>query len=131
MKSKRILDIENFLNNIETQHEYELKNKKIIEKYFKKYSEYLEDYKYVKNIDEFNKLPYGGYIRYVDLDENLKWGGIFLKKYKYKDMTMLLLSNSLSKTFSISFDKNCIFYKKHTSQSDKTRKLFLSYLNEY
>ena len=58
-------------------------------------------------------------------------GWYFIKKYKFNEMNMMLLCNSSSKTFSISFDKNTIFYKKHTTQSDKTRKLFLSYLEKY
>ena len=130
-KSKREIELELFLNSIQKEEEDEIKKKKEIDNYYKKFNKSLEDYKYIVNLEEFKKLPYGGYIRYIDLNDELKWGGIFLKKYIYKDMNMILLCNSLSKTFNISFEKNIIFYKKHTSQSDKTRKLFLSYLNEY
>ena len=85
----------------------------------------------MKIIHIINSLKKGGYIRYINLNEELKWGGILLKKYKFDDINMMLLCNSNSKNFSISFEKNYIFYKKHTTQADKTRKLFLSYLDKY
>ena len=129
-KSKRELDIDSFLNQLETQEEYEYKNNIKINNLYKKYSEELEDYNYIKNIEDYNNIKPGGYIRYFDLNDNLRWGGIFLKKYNYKEFHMMLLCNSNSKAFNISFEKNTIFYKKHTTQSDKTRKLFLSYLNK-
>jgi len=127
-KSKREIELELFLNQFETQNEFDYKNNIKINNLYKKYSEELEDYKYIKNIEDYNTIKPGGYIRYFDLNDNLKWGGIFLKKYIYDEFNMMLLCNSNSKTFNISFEKNMIFYKNHTTQSDKTRKLFLSYL---
>jgi len=129
-KSLREKKIELFLNQLESQEEYENKNNIKINNLYKKYSEELEDYTYIKTIEEYKNIKVGGYIRYFNLDENLKWGGIFLKKYKYKNFNMMYLCNSSSKSFNISFEKNIIFYKNHTTQSDKTRKLFLSYLNK-
>ena len=129
-KSKRELQIENFLNDMQTQEEYENKLNKKLDIYFSKFKEELEDYIYIKNLEEFINLKKGGYIRYIDFNDKLKWGGILLKKYTYNSMNMMLLCNSSSKTFNISFEKNYIFYKKHTTQSDKTRKLFLSYLEK-
>jgi hypothetical protein len=129
-KSKRELDIDSFLNQLGTQEEYEYKNNIKINNLYKKYSEELEDYNYIKNIEDFNNIKTGGYIRYFDLNDNLRWGGIYLKKYNYKEFNMMLLCNSNSQAFNISFEKNTVFYKNHTTQSDKTRKLFLSYLNK-
>ena len=53
------------------------------------------------------------------------------KKYNFNDMNMMCLLNSAFKKNTISFEKNYVFYKKHTTQADKTRKLFLSYLDKY
>ena len=104
-KSKREMELELFLNQFETQNEFDYKNNIKINNLYKKYSEELEDYKYIKNIEEYNNIKPGGYIRYFDLNDNLKWGGIFLKKYIYEDFNMMLLCNSNSKTFNISFEK--------------------------
>ena len=129
-KSKRELQIENFIDNIKTQEEYLNEQEYKINKLIKRYNNELEDYKYISSLNEFKSLKEGGYIRYFNLNEELKWGGILLKKFKYNDMNMMVLCNSYSKNFNISFDKNYIFYKKHTTQADKTRKLFLSYLDK-
>jgi len=130
-KSKRELQIENFINSIQTQDNFEKNRTKTINNYYDIYKEELEEYEFIENLSKFNSLKKGGYIRYINLNEELKWGGILLKKYKFDDMNMMLLCNSNSKNFSISFEKNYIFYKKHTTQADKTRKLFLSYLDKY
>lgn len=130
-KSKRELQIENFINSIQTQDNFEKNRTKTINNYYDIYKEELEEYEFIENLSKFNSLKKGGYIRYINLNEELKWGGILLKKYKFDDINMMLLCNSNSKNFSISFEKNYIFYKKHTTQADKTRKLFLSYLDKY
>jgi hypothetical protein len=129
-KSNREIEIENLVNSIETQEQYEKKINRKLELFFSKYKEELEDYMYIKNENEYNNLKKGGYIRYIDFNENLRWGGILLKKYDFNSINMMLLCNSSAKTFKISFENNYIFYKKHTTQSDKTRKLFLSYLDK-
>lgn len=130
-KSKRELQIENFINSIQTQDNFEKNRTKTINNYYDIYKQELEEYEFIENLSKFNSLKKGGYIRYINLNEELKWGGILLKKYKFDDINMMLLCNSNSKNFSISFEKNYIFYKKHTTQADKTRKLFLSYLDKY
>ena len=69
--------------------------------------------------------------RYFNFNDELKWGGILAKKYNFNDINMMCLLNSFYKKNTISFEKNYVFYKKHTTQADKTRKLFLSYLDKY
>ena len=90
-----------------------------------------EDYTFVKNEEEYNNIKKGGYIRYFNLNDEIRWGGILLKKYKYEEMNMMILGNSSFKRLIECFDKNTVFNKKHTTQADKTRKLFLSYLDKY
>ncbi len=130
-KSKRENSIEQFLDSIITQEEWEIKIHKKINYFYEKYNLELEDYIYIKNIDQYNHLKIGGYIRYFNFNDELKWGGILAKKYNFNDINMMCLLNSFYKKNTISFEKNYVFYKKHTTQADKTRKLFLSYLDKY
>ena len=127
-KSKRELKIDQFVNHLGTQEEWEYDMNKKIKKLYEKYSEELEDYIFIKNKKEYNQISNGGYVRYFNLNNELRWGGILLRKDKNKEIDIMILCNSSYKRFIVSFDKNIIFYKKHTTQADKTRKLFLSYL---
>jgi hypothetical protein len=127
-KSKRELKIDQFVNQLGTQEEWEYDMNKKIKKLYEKYSEELEDYIFIKNKKEYNQISNGGYVRYFNLNNELRWGGILLRKDKNKEIDIMILCNSSYKRFIVSFDKNIIFYKKHTTQADKTRKLFLSYL---
>ena len=130
-KTKRERQIEKFLSQLETQEEWEQKMNKKIGKLYKKYPNELEDYIYIKDEEKYNNIRTGGYVRYFNLNDELRWGGILLKKYKHEDMNMMVLCNSSFKRFLVCFDKNIVFYKNHTTQADKTRKLFLSYLDKY
>lgn len=130
-KSKRERSIEQFLDSIITQDEWDKKLQKKINYFYDKYTSELEDYIYIENLDQYNDLNIGGYIRYFNYNDELRWGGFLAKKYNFNDMNMMVLLNSSFKKNTISFEKNYIFYKKHTTQSDKTRKLFISYLDKY
>ena len=130
-KSKREKQIESFLNQMESQEEYEQNIENKINTFYKKYINELEDYKYVKNLSEYNNLKNGGYIRYFNLNDQLKWGGILIKKIKNNDMDLMVLSNSAFNRFTVSFQKNYVFYKEHQTASDITRKIFLSALEKY
>jgi len=130
-KSNREKQIDDFLKQLETQDEYESQLKKQIELFYKEYSEELEDYQYIKSINEFNNIKKGGYVRYFNLNNEIKWGGILIKKIKNNDMDLMVLCNSNCNRFIVSFQKNHIFYKKHQTSADKTRKIFLSALDKY
>ena len=133
MLKKRLKDLDKWLeSNYKSENEYLLKLKKKEEKWRSKYTEELKEYIFIPTQDDLKKyVKKGGYIRYVNLKGELKWGGILLKKYKFNNINMMHICNSSSKTFNVSFEKNYIFYKKHTTQADKTRKLFLSYLDKF
>jgi len=128
--SDREKNINNLLNNIKTQEEWEYDRDIRTKKLNEKYKKYLEDYKLVKDIDEFNKIKVGGYIRYIDSDDNIKWGGFLLKKYNNNNIDYMIIANSNRKILTVSLYKNLIFYKPHLTSSDKTRKLFISYLDK-
>ena len=130
-KSKREKQIDSFLEQLETQDEYEDKVKRKVNSFFKEYSEELEDYNYISNIEEYNEIKKGGYVRYFNLNDEIKWGGILIKKTKNNDMNLMVLCNSTCNRFIVSFQKNYIFYKPHQTASDKTRKLFMSALDKY
>lgn len=131
MKSDREKKIELFLNQLESQEEWENKRKNKVNKFMTKYSKELEDYIYVPTIKEYKKINVGGYIRYFNLNDELKWGGILIKKIKQDDIDLMVLANTSFERFVVSFQKNIIFYKPHTTSSDKIKKLFLSSLEKY
>jgi hypothetical protein len=129
--SNREKQIELFLNQIESQKEYEYNKNLKVDELKKKYKNELEDYNFVKDKKAFDKIKKGGYVRYFNLNEELKWGGILIKKVKNNDMDLMVLCNSGCNRFIVSFQKNYIFYKPHQTASDKTKKLFLSALDKY
>ena len=121
-KTDREKKIDNFVESIFSQKKWKKKMDKKISKWKDKYSKELEDYEFVYNSDEFYQLKIGGYIRYFNLNNELKWGGILLKVFKQEDRNLMVL---------VSFDKNYIFYKTHKTASDINRKLFISFLDKY
>lgn len=120
-----------FLDNIKTQEDWETDKQKYIDNITLQYSNYLEDYKIVKDKNEYNMLKLGGYIRYIDSMDKLKWGGILIKKIKTNDIDYMILGNTNMKRITVSFYRNTIYYKMHATASDKTKKLFISYLDKY
>lgn len=130
-KSKREKQIDSFLSQLETQEEYEYNKKLKVEIFKSKYNDELEDYVYIKNVEDYNKIQKGGYVRYFNLNDELKWGGILIKKIKNNNTDLMVLCNSSCNRFVVSFQKNYIFYKKHQTASDKTRKIFMSALEKY
>jgi hypothetical protein len=105
-------------------------NNKYIDDLIKKYEKELEGYKFINGGDIKNILI-GGYIRYINLEGELKYGGILIKK-KDEDKiskTIFILKNTNKKVWKVSYKKNYIFYKKHTTINDKFRDLFISSLN--
>ena len=130
-KSNREKQIDLFLNQLESQKEYEFKKNLKINELKNKYKNELEDYNFIKDKNAFEKIKKGGYIRYFNLNEELKWGGILIKKVENNNMDLMVLCNSGCNRFVVCFQKNYIFYKNHQTASDKTRKLFLSALDKY
>ena len=68
------------------------------------------------------------YIRYITLEGDLRYGGILLiiENKERLDKMKLVLKNSIHKRWRIKFNKYYIFYKKHTTQNDNFRKMFIS-----
>ena len=79
--NKRLKEIDQFVNSINTQEEFDKKFKKKHLKYKKKFNE-LDGYNSVYNLEDLNNLKMGGYIRYVNLNGELRYGGILIKVFK-------------------------------------------------
>ena len=128
--SKREKQLDIFLNGIKTQEDWIKDKEKYITKITNLYSKYLEDYTIVKNINEYEMILVGGYVRYVDSMDELKWGGILIKKIKKNNIDYMILANTNKYRIIVAFYKNTIYYKNHTTASDKTKKIFISYLDK-
>ena len=133
IKSDREKKIDNFLKQMENPKDWEEKMKKLLKEFRKKFKGELEDYAFVKDVETLYQLKIGGYIRYINLNNKLKWGGILIKMYpdKKRDRNLMVLLSQNSKRFVVSFEKNYIFYKNNKTYTDKTRKLFISFLDKY
>lgn len=132
MKTDRERQIEKFINNYKTQEEWEEERHQTIKKLLDKYEKELDDYNYIADLNKYEKIKIGGYVRYFNTNNELKWGGVLIKKIvsEKKDIKLhlMVLMNSSGERNVVSFEKNIIFYKKHMTANDKTRKLFMSYL---
>lgn len=128
MLKKRLKDIDKWLeSNYKSENEYLLKLKKKEEKWRTKYTEELKEYIFIPTQDDFKKyVKKGGYIRYVNLKGELKWGGIFVNLVQGKRTIKINLQNKTYKRWLISWNKNYIFYRPHRTSNDKLRELFVS-----
>jgi hypothetical protein len=125
---KRKADILKVINDNYDEELVEKKLQRTIEKFEQKYPEELSEYIYIDYNDLLSQVKLGGYIRYINLDGELRWGGVLIKidNIESRDAKLLLMNTS-RKFWEIKFSKNYIFYKKHTTYNDKLRELFISY----
>ena len=128
MLKKRLKDIDKWLeSNYKSENEYLLKLKKKEEKWRTKYTEELKEYIFIPTQDDLKKyVKKGGYIRYVNLKGELKWGGFFVNLVQGKRTIKINLQNKTYKRWLISWNKNYIFYRPHRTSNDKLRELFVS-----
>lgn len=125
---KRKADILKIINENYDEELEEKKLQKTIEKFEQKYPEELNEYIHIDYNDLLSQVELGGYIRYVNLNGELRWGGVLIKidDIESRDAKLLLMNTS-RKFWQIKFSKNYVFYKKHTTYNDKLRELFISY----
>ena len=105
-------------------------NNDYIEYLLNKYEIELKDYEYV-SFKDLDKIKLGGYLRYIDLDENLKWGGIVIKLIKLNNLSKfkIKLMNSKNNIWTIKYFKFYIFFKNTITSRDKFKKLFIKKAN--
>jgi hypothetical protein len=119
--------ISNFIDEYFKHEEWEEDKNKFIDKISNKFYKELEKYIFVENI---NDIKLGGYIRYVNSYEELKWGGILKKIIFENDKHYLLLANKYNNITRVCFEYNYIFYRNIITRADKLREIFISYLDE-
>lgn len=124
MTTDRIKEINKFIDNIITQEEWEYNYNKRINDLILQYSKELENYNYIMK-EEIDDLKIGGYIKYIDINNNLIWGGPLIK---IDEQFIYMKNNNIIK---INKFKNIIFYRNHRTQNDKYRELFISSMDKY
>jgi hypothetical protein len=68
------------------------------------------------------------------MNDELKWGGILCNiNYDNVSMNHIIvikkITEEITNYYNISFEKNIIFYRNYMTKEDKTRDLFISYLD--
>lgn len=106
------------------------KSNKYIESLTKKYEIELKDYKFIDSKD-IKLIKLGGYVRCVDLEENLKWGGTVIELIDDKNLSKfkIKLMNCNKKTWSIKYSKFYVFFKNTISSRDTFRNIFIKKAN--
>ena len=125
MTTDRIKNINEFIDNIITQDEWEDEFNKRFELINNKYSIELENYEYI-NKNKINKLKIGGYIKYINSKDELLFGGALVKISS--DYIYMKKDNIIIK---INKFKNIIFYRNHRTSTDKIRDIFITSMDKY
>lgn len=100
----------------------------------------LEGYVYIDN-NNMNKLKKGGYIKYLDQNHKLKYGGILVNLEYDGIITDVVKKNSMTTKlklylksnkgiYHLNFIKYYIFFKPHRTYNDKLRDIFLKKIEE-
>jgi hypothetical protein len=125
MTTNRIKNINAFIDNIITQEEWENEYNKRVDFLINKYSNQLEKFNYIIK-DEIDNLKPGGYIKYINVEDDLIWAGAL-----YKIDTNNIYTIKENQIIKINKFKNIIFYKNHITSEDKRRDIFLTSLDKY
>lgn len=109
------------------------------------YKKELKGYEYIPT-DRIERMKLGGYVRYVDKEGVLKYGGILISyegtdihvkynKFIYPERkpepikyskVKLVLKNSEKKVWKVGIGNKYIFYKGHVTMDDKNREIFVT-----
>ena len=125
MTTDRIKNINAFIDTIITQDEWENEYNERINFLINKYLDQLEKFNYIIK-DEINNLKLGGYIKFINVEDNLIWAGVL-----YKIDTNNIYTIKDNNIIKINKFKNIIFYKNHVTSEDKRRDIFLTSLDKY
>jgi len=122
MNNDRLKNIDNIINKLFPNNNITPEEK--ANNYIKKY-EYLKGFTFIRTDQDFENLKLSYRIRYVNSNGDFRWGGILIKKIKENDEKYLILGNCELKYFTISYDKNYIFFKRIKKRNESLRELFL------
>jgi len=120
-KDEKNMTINNMIEKNDSKYINYLLNKFEIE---------LKDYKYISS-DNINEIKLGGYVRCVDLNENLKWGGTVIKLINIDNLSKfkIKLMNCKKNTWSIKYSKFYVFFKTTVSYRDTFKNIFIKKAN--
>jgi hypothetical protein len=124
MDNTKLLEVQQILNSREN-----INNSEKIKKYYKKYKKELEEFKYIED-DSYLYNNKKLYIKYIDFNNKLHYGGFFYKLEKKNKTTYIYLISSQRKVWYIDFNKNFIFVNKVISNNDKIRNMFINFLDK-
>jgi hypothetical protein len=125
MTTDRIKYINQFIDNIISQEEWDNECNKRINFLINKYSSQLEKFNYIIK-DEIDNLKPGGYVKFIDIKDDLNWAGAL---YKMDDNNIYTIKEN--QIIKINKFKNIIFYKNHITPEDKRRDIFITSLDKY
>jgi hypothetical protein len=93
------------------------------------YKKDLKGFKYVVDPQLFFGMK-NKYIKYVGFNNQLYYGGFFLKAENKCDSIFIYMINKDKKVWSIDFNKNYIFVNDKITEDDKIRDIFEQYLKD-
>ena len=125
MTTDRIKNINNFVDSIISQEEWDNEYNKRIDFLINKYIKQLSKFNYIIK-DEIDCLKVGGYIKYINEIDELIWAGVL---YKIDNNYIYTIKNN--QIIKFNKFKNIIFYKNHITQQDKRRDIFLTSLDKF
>ena len=115
------------IDQILSQKEWKDKLKNTIYFYMKKYPDNLKNYTYVYKP---KTLISGGYIKYINKNDQLKGAYIYIKTIKKYNKTELLLKTLEGNYFKILFENNFVFFRKHLTAGDKLKDIFITFIDK-
>jgi hypothetical protein len=94
--------------------------------HYAKFKDELDGYTYIHN-DNINLVKPGGLIKFINLNGELKGGGIVLNVYNKDKLTKMTFYMKIpGKTYNLSYSRNYIFFT--TSAKSKMRKILTNIL---
>ena len=133
--NSRLKDIDNIVNSIVKEKDYQEKIFKKVNYFENKYKNELKGYSFVKSLKELYALKPAGYIRYFNMNDDIRFGGILIRVFEnetnddFYKKNLMIIQNSYNKKWIVSWENNIIFYKKQTKKGDNLRNLFITYLD--
>lgn len=128
--NKRKSQNRKLIDSLINQEESEKEKEDLIDEILQKYADELKEYTFVDYDDFLLNVRLGGYIRYVNLKNELRWGGILIKIENFDTREPLLtLMNTNKRVWTIKFSKHYIFYRPHRTYNDRLREVFMAYIN--
>jgi hypothetical protein len=101
-------------------------NKRILE-IMNMYKDELEDFEYIINTNDLLYIK-NKFIRYVEYNNKLNYGGILIKSEKIGNRIYIYLINKHKQMWTVNADKNFIFCNNILTQNEKIRKSFEKFL---